>query len=531
MPTMRSRKQKYPLPAKLLEPVKRAAAYVRMSTDHQKYSTTNQLAAIQEYAAGHSLMVCRTYADEGISGLNIKNRPGLRKLISDILRGTADFDMVLVYDITRWGRFQDIDDSAFYEVLCRRNGVDIVYCAEAFQNDRSPLTAVIKAIRRAEAANFSRDLSAKVFNGQCNLARRGYSQGGPAPYGLSNVVVRDDGKPLRRVTRHKKRLDGYHVELVPGPKDEVRTVREIFRRYVKLGETTGQIAAFLNSRGIPTRFGRQWRSYYIGNMYLEEKYIGTAIYNRVCSKLLGKCRLNDPSEWIRKPNAFPAIIRPSIFEKARIRRQEEMRFQSDDEILVKLRRFISKHRRVTHAAMQKSGNGNLSYQCVRRFGSLLNAFDLIGHRWTSQSAYWQSRMQKNQIREEALDKIGRTLGNTGIEVFTSTYGRFWVADQPCYFEASRTKRDTETWLNHCKYNHRNMIYVVARMNKDGKTIRDYYVVPRVAIATMPVTLHIKNRADVDAYRATNIEEVAQLIAAWLEKLRPWQGLMLPRIAR
>jgi DNA invertase Pin-like site-specific DNA recombinase len=528
---MKSRRQHYPVPAKLLEPIKRAAAYVRMSTENQKYSTFNQLAAIRDYAANHNLTVCQVYADEGISGLEIKNRPGLRKLISDVLKGETDFNVVLVYDITRWGRFQDIDDSAFYEILCRRSGVDIVYCAEMFENDRTPLTAILKTIRRAEAAGFSRDLSAKVFNGQCNLARRGYSQGGPAPYGLANLVVRDDGKPFRRTTRRKKRLDGYHVELVPGPKNEVRVVREIFRRYVKLGETTGQIAVYLNSRGVPTRFGRRWKSDYIGNMFLEEKYIGTAIYNRTCTKLQGGLRFNDPSEWIRTPNAFPAIIRPSMFEQARKRRLEEMRYKTDEETLERLRRYAYKHGRVTHAAMQRSGNGNLAYQCVRRFGSLHGACDLIGHKWKSQSPYWRSRMRKRLIREDVVDKIGKMVSSQGIAVTISSYGRFWVADQPCHFEVCWRKREGETWLNHCKYSPRNMVYLIGRMNKDSKTIADYYVIPRSAIPTMPVLLHLKNRDDVDAYRAASIDEAAQQIIAWLEKSRPRHGLMLPQIAR
>jgi DNA invertase Pin-like site-specific DNA recombinase len=211
------REQHVLVPFKPAEPLARAAAYVRMSTEHQKYSTFNQLTAIKAYAADHNLTITHVYADEGISGLQIKNRPGLRSLISDAMKGRANFGVVLVYDITRWGRFQDIDYSAFYEVLCRMQGVDVVYCAEIFQDDHSPLSAVIKAIRRAEAADFSRDLSVKVFNGQCNLARRGYSQGGVARYGLKNVVVRDDGKPVGKGSRCTKRLVGYHVELAPGP--------------------------------------------------------------------------------------------------------------------------------------------------------------------------------------------------------------------------------------------------------------------------------------------------------------------------
>ena len=47
-------------------PVKiRAAAYVRMSTDHQKYSTENQYDAIREYAARRGMDIVETYSDEG----------------------------------------------------------------------------------------------------------------------------------------------------------------------------------------------------------------------------------------------------------------------------------------------------------------------------------------------------------------------------------------------------------------------------------------------------------------------------------
>jgi DNA invertase Pin-like site-specific DNA recombinase len=118
----------------------RAAEYVRMSTDHQKYSTLNQSAAIHAYAAAHSMVVVRTYADEGKSGLSIDGREGLKQLLNDILSGSADFSTILVYDVSRWGRFQDADESGYYEFLCKRTGIDVVYCAEQFANDGSPLS-------------------------------------------------------------------------------------------------------------------------------------------------------------------------------------------------------------------------------------------------------------------------------------------------------------------------------------------------------------------------------------------------------
>jgi DNA invertase Pin-like site-specific DNA recombinase len=92
----------------------RAAEYVRMSTEHQQYSTENQGDKIREYAAKRGIEIVRTYADEGKSGLNIAGRLSLQKLIKDVEAGPVDFQMILVYDVSRWGRFQDADESAYY---------------------------------------------------------------------------------------------------------------------------------------------------------------------------------------------------------------------------------------------------------------------------------------------------------------------------------------------------------------------------------------------------------------------------------
>ena len=62
----------------------RAAQYVRMSTEHQQYSTHNQADKIQEYADQRGIEIVRTYADEGKSGLSIDGRASLQKLIADV---------------------------------------------------------------------------------------------------------------------------------------------------------------------------------------------------------------------------------------------------------------------------------------------------------------------------------------------------------------------------------------------------------------------------------------------------------------
>ena len=83
-----------------------AAQYIRMSTEHQQYSTENQADAIRDYATKRGYEIVRTYADAGKSGLKIEGREALQRLIADVESGRADFKTILVYDISRWGRFQ-----------------------------------------------------------------------------------------------------------------------------------------------------------------------------------------------------------------------------------------------------------------------------------------------------------------------------------------------------------------------------------------------------------------------------------------
>jgi DNA invertase Pin-like site-specific DNA recombinase len=118
-------------------PAIKAVEYVRMSTEHQQYSTENQSAKIREYAARRGIEIIRSYADAGKSGLRIDGREALQRLIQDVESGSADFQIILVYDVSRWGRFQDADESAYYEYRCRRAGMQVVYCAEQFENDGS----------------------------------------------------------------------------------------------------------------------------------------------------------------------------------------------------------------------------------------------------------------------------------------------------------------------------------------------------------------------------------------------------------
>jgi DNA invertase Pin-like site-specific DNA recombinase len=81
-----------------------------MSTDTQDLSITLQMDYIARYAAGMQYSIVQVYRDEGKTGLTLRHRAGLQHLLADVASGTHGFDLLLIYDVSRWGRFLDIDE-------------------------------------------------------------------------------------------------------------------------------------------------------------------------------------------------------------------------------------------------------------------------------------------------------------------------------------------------------------------------------------------------------------------------------------
>src|SRR5262249_31041221 len=209
-----------------------AARYLRMSTDHQQYSLDNQADTIARYAEQHNYQIVKTYSDAARSGLQIKNRPGLRQLLTDVVTGGLVFKVILVYDVSRWGRFQDIDEAAHYEYLCKSSGVAVHYCAEVFSNDNNTAALILKAVKRTMAGEYSRELSLRVRAGLFRLAKLGFKAGGSAVYGLRRQLVDSHGQ-IKQILLfgEQKNLATDRVTLVPGPANEIAVVRRIFREF------------------------------------------------------------------------------------------------------------------------------------------------------------------------------------------------------------------------------------------------------------------------------------------------------------
>jgi DNA invertase Pin-like site-specific DNA recombinase len=64
-------------------------------------------------------------------------RDEFQRLIAKVEAG-ADFEAVLVRDVSRWSRAENTDEAGFYEFICRRAGVEVIYVDESFAPDCSP---------------------------------------------------------------------------------------------------------------------------------------------------------------------------------------------------------------------------------------------------------------------------------------------------------------------------------------------------------------------------------------------------------
>src|SRR5690606_15862400 len=99
-----------------------------------------------------------------------------------------------------------------------------------------------------------------------------------------------------------KSLQTDRVVLVPGPDEEVRTVRRIYDLFVSQGRPEGEIAHLLNAEGIRTDFGRLWTRSTVHQVLTNEKYVGHNVFNRVSFKLKQKRITNPPDMLVRRDN-------------------------------------------------------------------------------------------------------------------------------------------------------------------------------------------------------------------------------------
>jgi DNA invertase Pin-like site-specific DNA recombinase len=489
-----------------------------MSTDLQKYSTENQLHTIRRYAEQRGFTIVRVFEDSGRSGLRMDGRDGLQSLMLEVQSGAAGFQAILVYDVSRWGRFQDADEGAYHEHVCSRAGIRVHYCAEQFDNDGSIGSILLKNVKRVMAGEYSRELSVKVFAGQCHHVEDGFRQGGPAGFGLRRLLIDEGRNPKGELRRgDRKSLQTDRVVLTRGPLEEIEHVQRIYSMFVEDGKSEREIALVLNQQGVLSDFGRPWTRASVHQILTNEKYIGNNIFNRVSFKLKQRRVVNRRDTWVRADGVFPSIVDRALFERARLIIDQRGNHYSDEELLALLQAVLDEEGSLSGLIIDERDGMPSSSLYRHRFGSLLRAYSLIGYAPDRDYRYLEINRYIRDSFPGLLAEIVTGLENAGGLVVCDPVSQLLSINAE--FTASIVlARSFETQAGSLRWQIRfdtglaPDVTIAVRLDRSNERPLDYYILPSIDMNMSRIRMAEDNALALDAYRFESLDFLYSMAA-------------------
>lgn len=269
------------------------AAYCRVSTEKEAQidSLEKQIEFFNEFTKKNGYELCKLYADEGISGKQIKHRKQFQQMMIDAK--AKKFDKVVVKDVSRFARntvdlLQSVRELKSYGVQ-----VDFLNNGEVMEGGSEFILTILGAMAQQESANMSK----RVKFGKDITAKKGR---------VPNLVFGYDKIPDERYTLKIN-------------EEEAKIVKEIFESYVYKGIGTTKIAWNLNDRGIRTKKTKsKWVQTSIVRMLKNPIYTGrvTNKKSEVTDFITGTRKELPEEEWIVVERPEMRIISDELFNRA-----------------------------------------------------------------------------------------------------------------------------------------------------------------------------------------------------------------------
>lgn len=269
------------------------AAYARVSTEKESQveSFEKQIEFFNEFTKKNGYELYKLYADEGISGKQIKHRKQFQQMMQDAK--AKKFDKVVVKDVSRFARntvdlLQSIRELKSYGIE-----VDFLNNGEIMEGGSEFILTILGAMAQQESANMSK----RVKFGKDITAQKGR---------VPNIVFGYDKIPDERYTLKIN-------------EEEAGIVKEIFESYVYKGIGTTKIAWDLNDRGIRTKKTKsKWVQTSIVRMLKNPIYTGriTNKKSEVTDFITGTRKDLPEEEWIVVEKPEMRIISDELFNRA-----------------------------------------------------------------------------------------------------------------------------------------------------------------------------------------------------------------------
>ena len=268
----------------------RMVGYGRVSTDADKQldSLQHQLQFFDEFANTRNFQLVGVYADEGISGKQLKKRDDFLRMMRDAERGL--FDVVVVKDVSRFAR-NTVDLLTSVRKL-KALGVNVMFVnnnQQALGESEFVLT-LLGAMAQEESAN----LSKRVKFGKNVTAKRGR---------VPRVVLGYD------------KIDNFTLAI---NEDEAALVRRIFSMYVNGDGGMAHIATVLRGEGVKTKLGCNYTEGYIRRILTSPLYCGVLVNHKseTADFIEGTVRRLPEDQHYRHERPELAIISKELFDQA-----------------------------------------------------------------------------------------------------------------------------------------------------------------------------------------------------------------------
>lgn len=486
--------------ASLSAPRAHAVAYYRHSAqDRQENSIPIQREQVRKWADANNMDIIQEFADHGKSGLSVEHRDGFNDMIENWVRKRDDFQHVLVLDVSRWGRFQDVDLSATYDAECTRHGKKVIYTSMGLPRKDDPMQAMAMTFERVRAAMYSKDLSGKVFLGCAKIAQQGFRPGGNPPYGLHRLLLNEAHKPVQILKpRERKSIQNQRVTLAPGDKKQSAVVQRIFKEFALGDGDERHIADGLNRDGIASPGGALWDIGKVRRILRNELYIGTMVYNKSTQRLLSPTRPNPRSEWIRTQAAFEGIVSKELFSAVQSVFDEQQRRRTPAFLLEELKRVYARYGIVTPRLIKSSGVPSL-HAYRRLFRTLDSAFQQLF----------------TEVRGDVVRAVREKLGAAVPQIedyadFVVLDGRLTVLVQPsvpvpwgydCYWPIRPDPRPVI-----------DLTLGVLLSGEHGRTILGYVAIPRLLAGPHSIRICGPNDPRIELFGHGGLDFIKQLLS-------------------
>lgn len=289
--------------------------YIRVSTEDQareeRTSLADQRAAIQLLAQRLSVPVAHVFEDAGVSG-GTADRPAFTALIAFCRanpRMSRSPGYVLALNDSRWGRFADPEDAAYYRMECKHHGW-VVRFAEGDESQDPFARGILRAVHSIQASAYRESIKANAKRGARGSAAQGFWLN-EAPFGYRRMTI-GGGRPGQVLDVGQRKAPDQKVKLTPGPAEEVETIRWMYDTYA-----AGRISLIgMRSELLKRWPGRRWSVNAVGKMLKNRTYLGDVIWCRRPHDRVERAEvgIRPMGEWVITPEAHPPLISAALYD-------------------------------------------------------------------------------------------------------------------------------------------------------------------------------------------------------------------------